>query len=173
MHEFELEDSDGQIHTYKVQQPHPPISRGNGIGGIQLINRVTRAAGAPLSRLINSNIGEIATFVIEQQDRGEEATIGDIIEEYEIEDLDDLDLELPKAFDAFCDALEHVDSERTIKAIFQWTLRDGLDLSDDGQFNQAYQQNYLEMVRAAWEIVRFNGFFGSFGTNDGDEGDEE
>lgn len=167
MESFELEDSNGELHHYTIKKPHPPVSSGGGISGIQLVTRIWKAAGGSIATVVNSNVGEIIKFVVdktEDKDTGS-VTVRDITQAFDIEDLSEFDFELPTALNAFFKAIDEIDVERYIQnGLFLHVTRDGDLLRKDPVFNHAYQQNYLELGKACVKIAKYNGFFGSLGT---------
>jgi hypothetical protein len=173
---FTVEDADGDLHDYRVKKPHDPIANGPGISGLRLVRGVIRAAGGPISKVLNSNVGALVKFVIEQGSQGKAMSPDEILSAVggdDDETLSDLDLDLPGAFEAFCDALDQLDADDLLPKIFVHTTRDGSKLSDQAVFNSAYRANYFEMARAAFKVCRYNGFFGSLGTQAPSSGDTE
>lgn len=45
-----------------------------------------------------------------------------------------------------------------IPAILDTTFRDGMLMSAEGAFDDAYSRNYAELDSALWEVVKFNDF---------------
>lgn len=48
--------------------------------------------------------------------------------------------------------------------LFEFTIRDGADVSQGHAFDMAYRGNYVELLTAAWRIISFNRFFPLPGT---------
>lgn len=53
-----------------------------------------------------------------------------------------------------------------VHKILRHTVRDNTELNEDG-FNSAFRGNYMEALRAVWEVVRINGFLPGMPTSPG------
>ncbi|MFB6265024.1 MAG: phage tail assembly chaperone [Bradymonadaceae bacterium] len=90
--------------------------------------------------------------------------LGTLLDRVDTSDLSELDLELPTAWGAFFEAVERVDSEELFLQLLHHTSRDAVPLSSEENFNQAYERNYMEMLKASFEVAKYNGFFGRLAT---------
>jgi len=159
MPEFTIEDSNGDVHDYQVQ-PHPPIERGPHTGGLRLVAAVVDAAGRPLARLVESNLaalmGDLQETVADHDGPALEMPVDEVVDL-----LKEGDWELVDSFDDLMAAIQEADPEWLLPELMRHTSRDGKPLSHDEHFNAAYQANYEELLKAAREVIRINGFFGS------------
>lgn len=164
---FTLEAADGSEANYRVMKVHDPIARGQGVSGLRLVQDVVRTAGTPIAEVLNTNVGSLVKFIWERGKEGkavDKEAVMRLFEEADAEDLEGVDLELPSAWSAFCDAMEHVQFETLLPAVLHHTVRNGKPLKKEDNFNTAYAGNYMEAVKAAYKVARINGFFGSLAT---------
>lgn len=159
---FQLTDADGEPHDYEVQRPHRPIERANRWwGGVKLLQTVARAAGDPIARMLEANIGQLVEGFVS----AEAQTVEGILDsEFGDIELNEFDFELPEAWDAFLEAVERVQSDELFMQLLHHTSRDGAPLAQEEHFNSAYERNYMEMLRAAFKVAQYNGFFGRLDT---------
>jgi len=162
---FTLTDANGEPHEYIVGQKHDPLTGGRGPSGLRMVNHVARTAGTPVAELLNTHVGTALAFMLEQSDAGGGVTLGELLDELDADTLESLDFELPSAWGAFCEAMEHVDIEAFLPQLLWHTRRDGNRLAEEDHFNEAYSGNYMEMLKAAYRVARINGFFGSLVTS--------
>lgn len=141
--DFTLTDADGDEHEYWVT-PHDPHE------GTRIAVTISSALTGPLGQLLDSAAGELLTGESDFQDMEVESILEGV--------------EFDRVAAALSDSLDEDKVPALIKKILRQTYRDEQPLSGDTVFADAYRQNYLELYRAAWEVIRFNGFFGSFGT---------
>jgi len=132
-----------------------------------LLNTVARAAGDPIMEVVNSNIGQLIEQFMEGGagvDLEEGEDVLDALDQIDTDDLSELDLELPTAWHAFLEAVERVDTEQLFLQLLHHTSRDAIPLSSEDNFNEAFERNYMEMIRASFEVAKYNGFFGRLDT---------
>lgn len=142
MHEFNLIDAKGKPHTYLVQ-PHPAGE------GTRLVLQVMGMAAEPLGRLLEGKLADlIERFASGALDM--DAKVAD-----ELKDV---------AWSAVAGDLRRVladvDGTKLIRDVLRYTTRDGQRLADDGAYDFAYQQNYLELLKAVAQVIQINGFLG-------------
>jgi hypothetical protein len=129
---FELEDNSGEVHEYRLTK-HAPMD-----GGLDIVNSLLEMLSGPLVKLARSFVdGNV----------GLDKEAAEVIKEIELEDeirklISDLD-------------------ENLIFKLFSNTQRDGNDLDEERHFNKAFRGNYGEMLEAAYNVVRVNGFLSS------------
>lgn len=147
METFVLKSQRGTEHSYSVQ-PHPASE------GTRLVLTLMGLAGEPLGRLFQSKAAELIT----QFQAGEVSLDSD---------LGGLLQSVPWAEVArdVRTALASVDGQQLFLDILKYTLRDNQQLSSSGVFDIAYQQNYIELLRAVWKVVEVNGFLGFIGSS--------
>jgi len=130
VHEFRLTDRDGTEHAYT-------LALHDAMAGAKLTAALTAAAAEPIAALAPLAEGGLDRAWTEV-----------------LRDLDPTSIGR-----AVRDAIASLDTDRVLPELFRHVLRDDKKLSDSGAFNAAYRGNYGELYRAAWEIVRANGFF--------------
>lgn len=138
MHEFELQDADGQSHRYHVV-PH------GAVDGEAIVYRLAELLAEPLAALVDG--------------AGEKLDLSNVDLDTILEQLDIR--ELGKAVRS---ALAGSRMAELRAAVLRHTSRDGKKLSDATSFNEAYQRNYGELFRAVFEVTRFNRFFPGLST---------
>ncbi|MFB6371627.1 MAG: phage tail assembly chaperone [Bradymonadaceae bacterium] len=141
--DFQLTDADGNVHDYHVV-PHDPTK------GTRIMVSLSGVLTGPVGELLDSAAGKFLSS---------EGDVGDLEVEGLIEEIDFRDVAA-----ALSDKLDEDKTSALIRRILNNTYRDGDGLAKDVAFNEAYKQNYFELYRAVWEVVKFNGFLGSFGT---------
>lgn len=160
MHKFQLKDRQGALHTYVVT-PHPPEE------GLRLAFEVWGLAGRPLGRLL----GELAGTV----ELSEVQRLFDLPKEQLKAELDRLlnTEALPKLLGALrsvnwsevgaaiTDGLRLLPTAR-VQELLRYTSRDAASLSQPKNFNDAYRQNYRELLQVVSEVVQYNGFLDFF-----------
>lgn len=150
-HTFELNDRDGKPHSYIVDA-HP------GGEGASLALRIQGLALEPVAEGLRAivSLPSIQQLGSALKDGGEapdsSTVIGEVLSTLQQVDLASLGRSLGAVF-ARADALE------LVRAVLSRTARDGRRLSEPAYFDAAYERNYLEMQRAALEVVQYNGFF--------------
>lgn len=159
MAEFTLEDKDGNIHTYQTT-PHPALEDGPHTGGLRLVAYVVEAGGRPLARLVESNIAELIGD-LQDELADHDGALLEMETDRVVELLEGLDWDIVDSFDDFMKAMQEADPEWLFPELLRHTSRDGHPLSKSQNFNDAYTANYMELVQAAREVIRINGFFGS------------
>lgn len=141
--DFTLTDSDGEEHDYHVV-PHDPSD------GVRITVQLSEAMSGPVGELFDGLIGPVL--------------LGDqSLDEINVEEALE-GVEFDRVAAALSDSLDEDKVAGMVKQILRNTYRDEEPLGEDPTFEDAFRQNYLEMYRALWEVVRFNGFFGSFGS---------
>jgi len=164
---FELEDGDGQTHQYHVGKKHEPIARSKGPSGLRLLNHVAKVAGTPLAEFVSTNAGQLMQMYTKAKRSASEEDVKSIQDALESEEFEDaegsIDLELTAALEYITEAFDQIDPEIVLQKILYFTSRDGENLRKDVAFNQAYRGNYIECLRAVYEVCVYNGFFGSLG----------
>lgn len=141
--ELHLADARGTSHEYLIT-PH------KGTEGVKLCRRVLGMAGAPIGRLMSGSLGDIVDAVQEGElsldsDAGELVALLEGVDVAQI--VQDLQLAIGEAGD-----------DLFFRSLFRHTHRDGKLLADPANFDAAFQANYLELFKAAWEVIRVNGF---------------
>ena len=159
MHQFTLTDSKGQSHLYKVT-PHP------GREGTALVIELMGMAMEPLGRIVDSKLSELIQMYLEGEITGESE-----VEQLIMEHMPDIEWR-QIAGDVRKVLMELPNPQLTIRKILKHTTRDGDRLVDDGAFDIAYQQNYLEMFKAAAHVTKINGFLG-FTDSPGEKSEDE
>lgn len=173
-YEFELEDVDGNTHQYHVGKKHEPAPRSNGPSGLRMLNYVAKVAGKPISEFLETNAGELMDMYTKARRSGQKEDVDTLREALESEAFQDDDgenfqLQLSKAFDRLVDAVDELETADNdgfagvLMKVLYFTSRDGQPLNEKQSFNNAYRGNYMECMRAAYEVCVYNGFFGSLG----------
>lgn len=145
MQKFNLTDADGDVHEYACQ-PHPAGE------GTRLVVEVMSLAAEPIGRLLESKL----TDLIEQFQTGEitlDDEIGELAGELQT-------VEWSKVAGDLRRVIAETNSPQLIAEILKYTKRDGQPLANSGVYDTAYQQNYLEMLKAVAKVVQINGFLG-------------
>ena len=135
-HTFELEDSDGQLHEYRVDT-HPTRE------GSMLMLRLSALLSEPMLHAIRLGFKQM-----DRQDRAMgDIDIAAIMEEA---DLDDLGGSLRAALSGL--------SAADLHEFFAHSYRDGEPLQNVATYDSAYQGNWGEWMKALIRIIRVNGF---------------
>lgn len=143
--EIELTDEDGSEHTYVMIQF-------GAIEGIELAPLVIECLAEPIGNAIQAFMGSRG-FMPETQP---EETAGDVPESGLSGVLDaDFDATLAgKAVAELARKIAKAGGAKFMLRLFAHTMRDGKKLADKTNFDQAYQGNYLELMRAiGWVVV--------------------
>lgn len=147
METFVLKDQKGAEHSYSVQ-PHPASE------GTRLVLTLMGLAGEPLGRLFQSKAADLIT----QFQAGEislDADLGGLLQS----------VPWPAIAKDVRNAIACLDGQGLFSDILKYTMRDGKPLSQGIVFDIAYQQNYIELLRAVWKVVEVNGFLGFIGSS--------
>lgn len=145
MHELSLCDAQGKPHTYAIQ-PHPAGE------GTRLVLQLMAMAAEPLGRLLESKLAELITkFSSGELDMDTDVKslageLGDVAWSQVAGDLRRV--------------LADVDGPALIRDLLRYTTRDGQKLAEPGAYDVAYQQNYIELLKAAAYVIQVNGFLG-------------
>lgn len=157
VHTFTLHDARGKAHSYLVYE-HPPDE------GMPILYELL-ALGAPSLMALASaalKVGDLATLLAALRPAGPEDADGEVSsgadDAKELRALLD-GLDLPALGHEIQRALSMGRAPQLTRKILSKALRDGQRLSGDGEFNVAFQANYVEMLRAVWEICQINRFF--------------
>lgn len=143
---FTLTDSSGKPHTYTVQ-PHPAGE------GTRLVITLMGLAGEPLGRVLNSNLAGLVGKV-QSGEVNLESNVNDLLQDIDFSSVA-RDLRL---------ALAAVDGLQLFQDLLKYTHRDGYPLAESGHYDAAFQQNYGELLKAVWEVIKRNGFLGFIGS---------
>lgn len=151
--EVTLKDADGKEHRYQVMA-HPTDD------GIDIMFELLGLAGEPIGRLAESALkgGDLLDMV-------QRALQGAVSEGgVSAEDMGEIagalqSLDLSGAGRDLRTALASTEGRPLLKRILAHTWRDGVHLANGVGFGSAYQRNYLEMLQAAWCVIRINRFF--------------
>ncbi|MFB6373830.1 MAG: phage tail assembly chaperone [Bradymonadaceae bacterium] len=143
--DFILEDVDGEKHEYHVT-PHDPTE------ATPMLVKLTSIAKGPIASLLDSNAGTVVKLATGEKDALDQ-DVDDFIEE----------LEFSGFLDDIYESLVEANAPQLIQDILSETTRDGIPLRDPDNYNDAYRQNYAEMMQAVWMVIRVNGFLGSRG----------
>lgn len=150
MDQFTLTDAQKNTHTYTVQ-PHPARE------GTRLVVQVMSLAAEPLGRILESQLAELVDDFM-----GGKITMDDDVAEVAFRKIGDI--KWHQITGDLRKALAELDSPQLIRDVLKYTSRDGHSMADDGHFDVAYQQNYLEMLKAVARVVKVNGFLGFTGS---------
>ena len=143
-HTFLLRDSQGVEHAY-VCNPHMATE------GVLVIARLMRLGGPSIASIFQSLYASIDTSDLTLSSKVNVASI--------VGKVDWTGLKISEAVKQFVDGLaSSVDGVELIKDILAQTNRDKKYLKDDAIFDLAYRRNYLELLKAAWEVIRYNDF---------------
>lgn len=154
MHQFSLDDRAGKAHQYRVE-PHPA-----GVGAA-LALRVQALATEPLVEVLRTiasapGLQRLGTALQEGSEQDTTALLADAAGDL-LRTVKDLDLSTIGR--TLSGMLATKDGPDLVKQILARTWRDGRSLGEPMDFDAAYQANYGEMLRAVFEVVRYNGFF--------------
>lgn len=153
-HTFKLADRAGKQHEYRVE-PHP------GTVGLSIALKVQALVAEPIVEVVRAalaspGIERIGAALREgtDADPGEllAGALGDLIPALREADLG----MLARAVSA---ALASPGGPQLARDILSRSYRDGRALSEPMVFDEAYQANYGELMRALLEVVQHNGFF--------------
>jgi hypothetical protein len=143
---FNVAGSDGAEHIYRSLKI-PTRS------GLRFAQKLIGAGAKPLARLISSVDAQEAS-AITATDADDTAGLLDA--------FDGLDIE------ALAGDLGEVISEMDVDVIcdlFKYVTRDGIPLDTDIALDNVYSGNWVEFYKAAFHLVRIQGFLGFFGTS--------
>lgn len=141
MEQFQLEGSDGETHEYRVNL-HPASD------GARIAIKLYSLAGEPIGELIQTYV-KSEGLDLDSED-GAQAIMAE--------------LDFAEVAGHVREALVRLDTDDLLKSLFQNVKRDGEDMANRTYFDQAYRGNYGEMFKAAWRVIKVNGFLHSFGT---------
>lgn len=156
-HTFRLVDADGVEHQYTCQE-HP------GEAGMEIMFRVlalglpsvVRLAGAALkSEDLVATLVRAVADPSAVDDGGGMAELQALLADV---DLDAVARDLPAAMAA---------APALTRDVLSRTWRDGKRLSERVEFDLAYKRNYFELLKAVWEVARYNRFFPQLATSPG------
>lgn len=152
MHEFTLQDADGQTHRYEVL-PHPPTE------GFRVCSRIAAAIVDPLAGTALSALARTVPQALKRaRGEGGKIDLGRIMDDPEI--LDSIaGLDFSSTGPALRRAVESLDLA-LMRDVLRHANRDGKPLSSDLVFDTAYSRNYGELMSAAWKVGAYNRFFG-------------
>lgn len=143
--DFVLTDADGVEHSYTCT-PHRSSE------GTALCLRLLRMAGEPLGRIASSNLGKL--FELFQGGALDlDGDAGELLEA-----LERLELDLGEIVADLQLAIASAGDEKFFRAILKNTFRDGQPLAKDSAYEAAYVANYMEQLRAVWEVIKINRF---------------
>ena len=149
-HVFTLEDADGKPHRYEVQ-PHPPTE------GTNIMLALIAFGAEPFAAVVSS------AFAVEDFFAGG-ATLGDALD-LDVEGLVGK-LDWSRVGADLKKSILSMPLGSMIRDILARTWRDGSPLSNDVHYNAAYTRNYLEQMRAVWEVANVNRFFPQLSTSE-------
>lgn len=158
MHSFTLADSQGKAHNYVVNA-HPAGE------GTPLVLYVISLAAEPIGRLVETKAADLIDVVINKIASGELSPDDDVSKLKEViggEDVQRLlhGIEWSRVAADIRVSLAALDTPQLIRQVLKYTHRDGKNLALDGEYDQAYTRNYMELFKAVWAVVQFNGFAG-------------
>lgn len=151
---FSLQDAQGTSHVYEC-------TRHRGSEGLPLAMLLGSLIVEPLAAAVGPVLTTTLESVSGQGDKG--AVLEAVLDNPDA--LKALDLPgVARAVQAAMVALP----ESTVYSLLRYTNRDGKPLVDQGRpsetFERAYPGNYMELLKALWEVARWNGFFPALGT---------
>ncbi|RAL23053.1 hypothetical protein DL240_09205 [Lujinxingia litoralis] len=145
MNELTIVDAKGTPHSYHIQ-PHPAGE------GTRLVLQVMSLAAEPLGRLLESKLADMMNRFAEGE-FGADTELSSLGAELG-------DIEWHAIAGDLRRVIAEVDGTRLIRDLLKYTRRDGKALGEQGNYDLAYQQNYLEMLKAVVQVIRINGFLG-------------
>jgi hypothetical protein len=143
--DFVLEDFRGEEHEYIVTAHDPDEA-------IPTIIQFISIARSPLAKFVDANLSKVFDAATSKGT----ALDADVATLFDNTSIDELSTEV-------VGALRQVDMVAMVTSLLKHTQRDGYDLAERQNFNDAYRRNYQEMIMAVWYVLRWNGFLGSAG----------
>lgn len=156
--DFTLEDADGDLHEYTCQ-PHKASE------GTRLCLRIMGMAGEPIGRLVSSNLGDLIELVKQAQTGDGQGLDAQIDLDSIFDEAKTLDLDFAQIIRDLQQSIAMAGDEKLFRQLFKYTYRDGEPLAKEGVYEGAYVANYMEQFRAAWAVIRANGFLPFFTTS--------
>jgi hypothetical protein len=148
---FACTDYAGEPHQYRCA----PFLAEEGLG---IFFRLSTLGAEPLLSAVGSLFGKADSLEALKSRLGSGADLGAFLDL-----LDGLDFSaVGRGLRA---TLASPDSPALLRDLVKGCLRDGKPLSDRTNFNEAFTGNYLELLKAAWEVVLLNRFFSLPGTS--------
>lgn len=151
--EFEIEDAQGELHEYSCV-PHGASE------GTELCMEIMAMAGEPIGRLVSANLSPILEAV--QDMKPGEDNIDESFDRLR-DELDGMDVDLGQVVRDVQLAIAQSGNAEFFKRVLSGTHRDGKRLSKNIVYDQAYQANYMELMKATWRVVKANGFLPLWG----------
>jgi len=145
-HKFVCNDSTGVGHNYACN-PHLATE------GISIISRLMQLGGPAIANVIQ---GIYSGLDKSKLTLDTEVSLGALSK-----GIDWDSLKIGDAVQQFVNGLgSTVDGADLLKDILSQTTRDGKPLSgpQGASFDLAYRCNYVELGKAVWEVIRYNGF---------------
>lgn len=149
---FTLRDAEGESHTYEVTLHRATI-------GQPIMWEIAALLSGPLAGLLGLLVpildGMAGRKIAEVMD--DPASMQLVLKSLRTADLSTIGAGLKTA-------LGDPRNTALVGRILSQTTRDGADLADPVKFDAAFTANYLELVRAVWEVVQANRFLPLPGT---------
>lgn len=154
VHEFELTDYRGQVHSYTVTE-HPAGE------GMELMYALLGLGAPTVLELVGATLKseEMLRAVMAAVVGGDGVAglgdVADLVRMLDGIDLGDVGRELGKAFG------EGKVPAGLTRKVMSRSYRDGRPLGGErgGNFDLAYQANYAELLQATWKVCQINRFF--------------
>jgi hypothetical protein len=147
-HTFTLTDADGKVHSYTVTL-HPVDD------GQRIMWRLLGAGAEPLARLLDGvakSPDVLAKIGAAMGNKGDRTQVADLVAGLNIAGVG-ADVRA---------VITSIDMSALVVDLLACTYRDDQPMRDPHARNAAYRGNYAEMLRACWEVVRYNRFLPGF-----------
>ena len=153
VHSFNLTDADGGTHAYIVAE-HPG---GEGMAiAFELLSlglpTVLRLAGAAMESdtFLATAVRAVSGTSLQAGSEGD--TLAELRSMLS-------GIDFGQAAEDVRVALGSGQAPALVRRILSRTYRDGKPLSSDASFDLAYTRNYMELLKAVWQVARINRFF--------------
>jgi len=149
---FTLRDAEGESHSYEVTLHRATL-------GQPIMWEIAALLAGPLAGMLGLLVPILDSMagkkIVEVMD--DPASLGRLVDGLRGADLTAVGAGLKAA-------LAQPGNSALVVRLLGQTTRDGRDLADPVQFDDAFTGNYLELARAVWEVVQANRFLPLPGT---------